>query len=561
MFQHQTSRFLWIALCFTLSTILLNASTAHAQSCPVNFNTTGSIAAGDPTQSNRVTRNSVPSDCNGKAFPGLTDATAQNRRYDSYTFTNTNATAACINVTFTGTIAGLESVAYLNSFNPADVSQNYIGDLGVQYTANTTASYSFSVPAGATFVVVVHEVTANGPANSYTLTVGCATVPPPTPTAGQVLISEFRLAGPGSAGTGDDRDEFIELYNNTDSALSIGGLRLRAYDPNFNGAGSGADFSQSLPTGATIPARGHYLVGDNGGYTLSTYAALDFDTAPLFAGDFFIDNEGIQLVTGNLSTVIDSVGFSGSGGRTGETVVYAEGTPLTRRSQTPPTVQYAYVRKYDATTGRPIDTNNNANDFVLVSVTGSAIETLPTVLGAPGPQNTASPLLKTNSQIAPSLIEPTQSSAAPPNRVRNTTAVTNGTNGTLSIRRSFTNNSGATVTALRFRVIDITTLNSPNPGGAQVDLRAITSGTATVSPTTSTGVSSVQGTTLDQPPTQTLGGGLNSSLSVTLPGGGLASTSGGVCPAGSTCTVSVQFLLGVNGAGRFRFFVFQEALP
>jgi hypothetical protein len=564
MFRHQTARFLLIALSFMLSTIFLNAPAAHAQSCPVNFNTTGSIAAGDPTQTGRVTRDGVPSDCNGKAYPGPNDLNA-GRRYDAYTFTNTNATAACINVTFTGTIAGLESVAYLNSYNPADISQNYIGDLGVIYAANTTASYSFSVPAGATFVVVVHETTANGPANSYTLTVGCTTAPPPFPTPGQVLISEFRLAGPGTGGTGSARDEFIELYNNTDTTLTIGGLRLQAFDPNFFDVDDGADFTQLLPAGATIPARGRYLVGDNGGYSLASYAALNFDTGAVFAGDFFIDNEGIQLVNANATVVIDSVGFSGSGGRVGEDVVYAEGTPLTRRTQTPPTDQYAYVRNYDLMTGRPVDTNNNASDFSLVSVTGTPLAaaaggTVTPVLGAPGPQDLASPTAKPNQQLTSSLVEPTQPSTASPNRVRDGAVVTNGPQGTLSIRRRFTNNTGAAVTALRFRVIDITTLNSPNPGGAQADMRAVTSGNVTI-PTTTVGVTTVQGTTLDQPPTQPGGGGLNSSLSVTLPGGGLTSTSGGVCPGGSTCTANVQFLLGVNAPGRFRFFVDVEALP
>jgi hypothetical protein len=61
----------------------------------------------------------------------------------------------------------------------------------------------------------------------------------------------------------------------------------------------------------------------------------------------------------------------------------------------------------------------------------------------------------------------------------------------------------------------------------------------------------VKGTTLEQQPTQTLGGGLNSSLTVALPGGALV-------PGAS---VSVQFVLGVQQAGSFRFLVNVEALP
>jgi hypothetical protein len=64
-------------------------------------------------------------------------------------------------------------------------------------------------------------------------------------------------------------------------------------------------------------------------------------------------------------------------------------------------------------------------------------------------------------------------------------------------------------------------------------------------------VATVTGTTVETPPVQPNGGGINSTLTVTLPGGGL--TPGNF--------VEVQLLLGVNQAGRFRFFISQEALP
>ncbi|MGI8733000.1 MAG: hypothetical protein ACR2LM_06835 [Pyrinomonadaceae bacterium] len=54
------------------------------------------------------------------------------------------------------------------------------------------------------------------------------------------------------------------------------------------------------------------------------------------------------------------------------------------------------------------------------------------------------------------------------------------------------------MTQLRFRIIDITTTNSPGAGLA--DVRALSSLTATV--TTSGGPVPVQGITLEQPPTQ-----------------------------------------------------------
>ena len=66
---------------------------------------------------------------------------------------------------------------------------------------------------------------------------------------------------------------------------------------------------------------------------------------------------------------------------------------------------------------------------------------------------------------------------------------------------------------------------------------------------TSGGTVLVTGTALEQPPTQNLGGGLNSSVVVALSGGARA----------PNASVNVQFVLGVQAAGRFRFLVNVEA--
>ena len=94
---------------------------------------------------------------------------------------------------------------------------------------------------------------------------------------------------------------------------------------------------------------------------------------------------------------------------------------------------------------------------------------------------------------------------------------------------------------MRFRVEDISTLGNRAPGEA--DLRVISSTDTTVTlPNGTTAI--VKGTTLDQPPSQPDGGGLNSSLSVALPSGGLV-------PGAS---INVQFLLNVvQPGGTYRF--------
>src|SRR5262245_60301139 len=64
-----------------------------------------------------------------------------------------------------------------------------------------------------------------------------------------VVISEFRFRGPNGGS-----DEFVELYNLTSSSIDISGWKLRG----SNNAGTVSDRA-TVPSGKTIPARGHYL--------------------------------------------------------------------------------------------------------------------------------------------------------------------------------------------------------------------------------------------------------------------------------------------------------------
>jgi hypothetical protein len=135
---------------------------------PSNF--TGSIAAGDTTMTGRIVRNGVASTCAvPKAYPGTQDLLA-NRRYDSYTFTNTSNVTACVTVNLTSSCGvNIFGVAYLGSFNPANVQQNYLADNGLSFAG--TGTFSFNVPAGQTFVVVVHEVNVGAGCSGYSLNV------------------------------------------------------------------------------------------------------------------------------------------------------------------------------------------------------------------------------------------------------------------------------------------------------------------------------------------------------------------------------------------------------
>ncbi|HEX8070948.1 MAG TPA: metallophosphoesterase [Pyrinomonadaceae bacterium] len=371
------------------------------------------------------------------------------------------------------------------------------------------------------------------------------TVNAPPVTAGQVLISEFRPRGAAGA-----RDEYVELYNNTDSAITVtttdGSSGWAVAGPSADGASAVIRFV--IPAGTNIPARGHYLIANSadGGYSLSALAAPDLTYTADLPDDaglaLFRTADPAQL---NAATRLDAVGFTTQTG-----TLWREGAGLAPVGASDG--EWAWLRKQAA--GTPQDTNDNAQDFVLVSTNGGVYGSVQSQLGAPGPENLASPAQR-NAQMKPALVEPQQSSASAPNRVRDTTPnVCNGGGtpsncalGTLTIRRRFTNKTGQVITQLRFRIVDVTTLGTPNPGGAQADLRALDSIDVTV--TTSAGNVLVKGTTVQTPPAQTQGGGLNSALVVQLPGGALA----------PNASVNVQFVLGVQQGGSFRFLVNVEA--
>jgi hypothetical protein len=243
-----------------------------------------------------------------------------------------------------------------------------------------------------------------------------------------------------------------------------------------------------------------------------------------------------------LSERLDAAGYAGVN------ALYREGNGFpTGGGETTGSLDYTIVRSMGrATGGLPKDTGDNVADFMMLNTTGGSTG-MGAILGAPGPENLSSPINR-NSQFATLLLDSSTSSSSPPNRTRDYTSVANGVFGTMEIRRTFTNNTGQPVTRLRFRLVDFTTLVTP-PVAGQADLRALSS-TDTVVMVSAVPVN-VRGTTLEQPPAQSLGGGWNSSMNV-----GFINLGAPLAPGAS---VSVRFQLGVMGTGSFRFLVNIEA--
>ena len=375
--------------------------------------------------------------------------------------------------------------------------------------------------------------------------------------AGQLIISEFRVRGPNGA-----NDEFIEIYNNSgaDHTVAGGGTGYAV-------AASNGVARCVIPNGTVIPNRGHYLCVNSVGYSLASYPAGNGTTA---TGDATYttdipDNAGIAIFNTSVAANFVLANRMDAVGSTSEpNTLYKEGTGYP--TLTPFSIDYSFYRDNCGKSGSittfgactidtPKDTNNNAADFVFVDTNGTSAGAGQR-LGAPGPENLSSPIQR-NASFAVNVLDPCVGAASPPNRVRDFTSdpANNSTFGTLDIRRTVTNNTGGNVTRLRWRVTDLTTFPAPS-GIADLRPRTSTAVVVTVDRApcgSGTSNVTVQGTTLEQPPSQLNGGGFNSSMSsgtVTL-----------ATPLANGASLDLRFLLGIQQTGSFKFYLNVEALP
>src|SRR5262249_51260752 len=398
---------------------------------------------------------------------------------------------------------------------------------------------------------------------------------PHVPTVGQLVISEFRLRGPNGP-----NDEFIEIYNQSGSDHTVA-----AASGTRDGVVASDGLTRcSIPNGTVIPNRGHYLCVNSVGYSLTSYPAGSGTTA---TGDATYttdipDNTGIALFNNNaggvdysLANRLDAVGPTSEANTLfREGAGYAVVTPLD--------INYSFARRLSGgCTGSgggaggtrnsvllmqttspagqpmPFDSNNNSTDFIFVD-TSATNAGAGQRLGAPGPENLSSPIARDGGgALASARLDTCVATLAMPNKVRDFTSdpVDNSTFGTYDIRRTWKNNTGLSLTRLRFRIVDISTF--PSIAGV-ADLRARTSADTTVivdRPPCGSGTSSVlvKGTTLETPPTQGFAGGFNATLSVG------AVTPG--TPLATGASIDVRFLLGIQQTGIGRFCVFPETLP
>jgi CSLREA domain-containing protein len=402
--------------------------------------------------------------------------------------------------------------------------------------------------------------------------------------AGTLLISEFRQFGPGPGN--DPLDDFVEIYNNTDAPITVpaGGYGLFRM-PSTCSAADQPQLIGTIPAGVIIPARGHFLfTGPEVNYTLKDYGSTNGGKHnALLTADLGANENFGLFATANVAQIssvnrFDAVGFGANNQNACD--LLREGSTLNPLTSNLTLLgQHSFARKIcdwvqgsgctAVPSGSPKDTNQNSVDFRFSDANttnaGSGQN-----LGAPGPERAAdpgppnipgSPIKRDaspgNSGMNVFVLDTSVGAAVGPNRVRNTGDPA-GTYGTMTLRYRVFNNTGAPITRLRYRVIDIST--APQPPGI-ADLRALTGGDVTVSgvndPVTCNGAAPcmvlVRGTTLETPPAQPNNGGYNSTLSsgtVTL-----------LTPLANGASIPISFVLGVQQTGTFRFYIIVEALP
>lgn len=132
----------------------------------------GSITNSDPLQSGRIARDGRTSGCPGKPNTLFNSVPVRHR---VHSFSNPTGQRSCvtIDIDFAGCGSNSTGIAAYSSFNAATPAANLLGDLG--YGSIGTGRFSFSVEAGASFDIVVFEITPNAGCSAYSFDLSYST--------------------------------------------------------------------------------------------------------------------------------------------------------------------------------------------------------------------------------------------------------------------------------------------------------------------------------------------------------------------------------------------------
>lgn len=129
----------------------------------VNFTFSGSNS-----QLGRIYRDGSPTTCPTEVYPGIFNE-ATEYYYEEFVFTNSSGSTVCTTISFNPDLGGnpcgtnAHAIAYLNSYDPGNQGDNYLGDVG----SSTAQPFEVDVPAGADLVVVVTNTASAAICDGY----------------------------------------------------------------------------------------------------------------------------------------------------------------------------------------------------------------------------------------------------------------------------------------------------------------------------------------------------------------------------------------------------------
>lgn len=198
-----------------------------------------------------------------------------------------------------------------------------------------------------------------------------------------IVISEVEIFGTTAS------DEFVELYNPTESDISLNGWRLARKTE----AGNSSNLVASLS--GTIKAHGYYLITPQTGYVGSASADKTYSVA----GSVLATNNTVLLYSDAGITLVDKVGLgTATDKETAAITNPVNGTSTERKANNASTID-SMTSGIDALMGNGEDTDNNQNDFIIKlfpqpqnSLSGlEPLDPTPTETATPTPSETPTP--------------------------------------------------------------------------------------------------------------------------------------------------------------------------
>jgi phosphatidylserine/phosphatidylglycerophosphate/cardiolipin synthase-like enzyme len=190
------------------------------------------------------------------------------------------------------------------------------------------------------------------------LALGTAAIPAAHAAATHVVISEFATRGPTAA-----TDEFVELYNPTESAVDLSGWKLQ-----YNSAANGGWNDRAvLPANSTIPAHGFFLLANTA--FLGTVTP-DYTSALWGTGQGMADN-GHERILNAAAVEVDKVGWGSTatvpegGSPAPNHGTTANNNSVERKALATSTADSLMAGGLHGLLGNGQDTDVNGSDFVV----------------------------------------------------------------------------------------------------------------------------------------------------------------------------------------------------